>query len=77
MISLSPFAQAKEGIVETDSLEALEMIAQRMQSLSAGLDHMPEPPRLNRTIELPFEEEPAKADDSLSRETGDPSKKTS
>ncbi len=33
--------------------EALDMIALRMKSLSAVLNEMPEPPNLNRTIDIP------------------------
>ncbi|HXV27339.1 MAG TPA: hypothetical protein VD913_00080 [bacterium] len=41
--------------VEENSSEALEMIAVRMQSLSANLAGMPELPDLNQTINLPLE----------------------
>ena len=33
--------------------EGLEMIAQRMKSLSHSLSHMPEPPVMNQKIQLP------------------------
>ena len=39
--------------IEAPSLEQLEMINERFQSLSSGLKDMPTPPNLARTIELP------------------------
>ena len=48
------FAQARQ-LSEENSSAALEMIALQMQSLSASLAGMPEPPKLNQTIQLPLE----------------------
>jgi hypothetical protein len=66
VFSLGSKATAKQ-ISEGDSTEAFEMIALRMQSLSASLDEMPHPPMLHQTIELPLadsEEEDGKAGSS-------------
>jgi hypothetical protein len=52
--------------IKAPSVEELELINERFQSLSSGLRDMPSPPNLARTIELPnvedaseVEEEPA------------------
>ena len=40
--------------VEKNAAEGIALIADRMKSLSGSLNQLPEPPRLDQTIDLPI-----------------------